>query len=764
MAIVLTLSGGVRGAEHCPDRSPLGNAYFGDLHTHTSYSFDAWDYGTRTDPATAYAFARGARVDVAGGADPLAGQVGGPSGVTIDTSGGNLDFVAVTDHAEFLGTMQGCTVNAGAEFHDDPYCAALRSAPNPDFLDPSKPNWVLRSPCYGTNPNGGGSSAAACVTETTSAWAAERVATTAAYAPCQLTTFHAFEWSGVDLRTTPFGTLHRNVFFANEQVPALPIDFVSYGSSGLGPRALWAALAEQCPASTGCEAITIPHNSNQSRGAMFDFAGYAPEDVARMARYQRLAEIHQHKGNSECLTDTADDGAVTTCDFELETGDTDAASAPGYVRPALERGLAQFAGEKLDPLQLGFVGATDTHDATPGNVGETSWPGHSGLNDNTPARRLTRIGGQNPGGLTGVWAEENTREAIWAALMRREVFATSGPRIRVRFYAFTGPMDPCTDPDFPAQLVAAGGVPMGGTLVEPGSIPRFVVYALPDAAPLAAVDLVNARVVDGEVVERVHTIPLAGAPACVTWTDPAFTRTAPAFWYARVREQPTPRWSHYDCARLQQSNPGDWQTIAPGCASSDPAAGGLDVTIQERAWTSPIWYLPGTLVTVPTTSLRLRDGSARARRFRFDAVTTGGRIVVPARLGAGAPPAGGATLTVYNSAGSGEVARIALPAAGWHASRRGTRLTYRSRDPDGAIQKVLVATDRITIRGGHAGWSYALGERPQGRIAVRLLLGGGTLWCADAPAAPGSDTHARFVATRGAPPPDVCPAVGATTL
>src|SRR5262249_7560138 len=159
----------------------------------------------------------------------------------------------------------------------------------------------------------------------------------------------------------------------------------------------------------------------------------------------------------------------------------------------------------------------------------------------------------------------------------------------------------------------------------------------------------------------------------------------PAFYYARVKEQPTWRWSHYDCQRLQASFPASWQTIAPGCASHDPAAGGLDVMVQERAWTSSIWYLPGGPVTVQSTSLKLRDGSASGRPARrmssFESSPrrdgSDHRIAVPAPGSAGDPTAtgatgGGGTLTVYNP-DSGETFTAPLPAAGWTISPSGTR-------------------------------------------------------------------------------------------
>lgn len=735
----------------CPDFAPQKRAYFGDLHVHTTYSFDALDYGTRSDPTLAYAFARGGAIDVASGAVPAIGQTPGPFGVRNSASGGNLDFMTVTDHAEFLGTVHGCTINPVSGFYDDPYCVALRGAPNPDFQNPTAPNYVVKSPCLGLAPTT--TTAEACRVETTSAWQEEQQAASAANTPCTFTTFNAFEWSGVNIEVQGYPTLHRNVFFANEHVPALPIDFVVYR----GIQLLWEALETQCRAEDGCEAIAIPHNSNQSRGGMFDTTGFDAVDFDRMARYQRLAELHQHKGNSECLTDTSDSGEVRNCTFEIETGDDGPESVPAYLRPAVERGLEFWSETRTNPLMLGFVGATDTHNATGGNVGETAWPGNSGINDNTTELRLTGIGGQNPGGITGIWAEENTRPALWAALMRRETFATSGPRIRVRFYAFRGTADPCADPDFPNQVLAAGGVPMGGTIGEGDGPPRFVVYALPDATPLQAVDLVRATVVAGERVEKITTIPFAGAPYCVTWTEPDFDAAAPALWYARVRQQPTPRWSHYDCERLRASNPGGWKSVAPGCASTDPDAGGLDVTIEERAWTSPIWYQPGALVTVASPLVRLRAGARAAqptvRRWRWVAASAPGglRIVPPARGAAGDPSRTGATLTIYNAGGGTEVAAVSLAPGGWRANRSGKRWRWRTRDASLGVRGVTIGADRLVVEG--RGLPFTLDEPKQGRVALRLAVAGGALWCG---AVDGSvDVPRKFQGS--GPAPALCP-------
>ncbi|MGH7893355.1 MAG: DUF3604 domain-containing protein, partial [Candidatus Binatia bacterium] len=496
----------------------------------------------------------------------------------------------------------------------------------------------------------------------------------------------------------------------------------------------------------------------------------------RMMKLQRLVEVHQHKANSECLTDTADTGAVTACDFEVHPGLVAPTNAPGYARPGLEEGITRFAASGYDPLKFGFLGATDNHDATPGNVGESTFSGNLGSRDNTPEQRLKTFSMYNPGGITGVWAEENTREAIWAALRRRETFATSGPRLTIRFYAYTGLADPCADPDFPRQVVGAGGVPMGGTIEHAAPDPSFVIYALQDQVPLASVDIVKASIVGGTAVEKVYAIPLGSAPYCITWTDPDFDGAAQAFWYARVKEQPTWRWSHYDCLALQQRHPFDWQTIAPGCASGDPSAGGLDYAVQERAWTSSIWYLPGGPVTVRGTSLRLRDGAdpARRRRLSFHAMTTRDpaehRVVRPIPGSIGDPTVngasgGGATLTVYNP-DTGETATELLPASGWKLNGSGSRYSFSGGL--GPIRRASVSADRLDVKGGGSALAFTLDEPRQDTIALRLQLGTAAPWCVEVPArrlgdpptAGVYDSVGRFIGQPNAPPPEQCPLPG----
>jgi hypothetical protein len=566
----------------CNDKNPLKNPYFGDLHAHTSYSFDAYSFDTRNTPFDAYAFAKGQTLTVAG-ADPS-----GPGPTT--TIERPLDFLALTDHSEWLAITYGCAdaLDGGAYDPTSPYenasqCLIVRSTNPVDQTRFFTTGALMQTNLCAANPG-------ACPGVVQSAWQSVQAAAAAAYEPCKFTSFVAYEWT----HAVAGATLHKNVIFANDHVPAAPLDSFNYKTA---PE-LWTGLDQQCTQANGCEVVTIPHNSNLSQGGAFIVPAGSE---AQMVKYQKLVEIFQHKGGSECYFGPDAVAPDPACDFEYLGGITEPNLPQSYVRTGLEDGIQAYQASgaaKVNPLQMGIIGATDDHNGTPGNTREDTWPGHAGRLDDSPAKRigLARDGGvngvsygHNPGGVAVAWAEQNTREAIFAAFQRRETYATSGPRILVRFYQVWGsPTDPCADTGFPAQVVAAGGVPMGGTFAMTPSAdagaaqPRFVAYAWKDKVDLAEIDVIKAWVdSSGQVHEQLVTNPLtAGQPACVTWTDTSFT-AAPSFYYVRVLQTPTPRWSVQDCAADPTANPA-------GCADG----GYLNTNIQERAWTSPIWYLP----------------------------------------------------------------------------------------------------------------------------------------------------------------------------
>jgi Protein of unknown function (DUF3604) len=577
----------------CPDRNVLKNAYFGDLHTHTTFSYDAYTFETRTTPLDAYAFAKGMRIQIA------EAHPGGPF-TQLDRP---LDFAAITDHSELLAIDFGCGVDVDgtpfdpdSPFFDRPRCVAARS------IDPAmeRANFALAPSRQQALCNGNPQESAICRPVVQEAWSAEIAAAAAALDPCNFTSFIGYEWTNT---CTGDGgsaaTCHKNVIFGDTNVPIMPFDSLSHPTQ----ESLWSALDTGCSGGP-CQAITIPHNSNLSNGQAFN----VPQGSEQHAiKYQKLVEIFQHKGGSECFFDPANP-TDPTCNFNYLGGVTEPNLSQSYVRTGLELGLLDQANPALhvNPLQMGIVGATDDHNGAPGNTREDTWPGHVGVNDDTAAQRIapardTSVG-FNPGGVAVAWAEQNTREAIFAAFQRRETYATSGPRIRVRMYqTWDQTTNFCADPSFPAQIIAAGGLPMGSNITVPpgaGGAPRIVVFAArdpiarPDVANLAEIDLVEAWIdpATGTVKEQVarRVLPVAGATTtCQTFTlnPPGGTATfhlgRPSFYYARVLQLPTDRWSVFDCQRSPGTNPAD---CAPG--------GKLNVRVAERAWTSPIWYLP----------------------------------------------------------------------------------------------------------------------------------------------------------------------------
>ena len=303
----------------------------------------------------------------------------------------------------------------------------------------------------GLECNGNGKGDPACRAFTASAWQVERQAAHDAYQRCHFTTLVAYEWT----HAVNGATLHQNVIFGSENVPEVPFDATEYRQ----PSELWSALEQSCTAASGCSVLTIPHNPNLSVGTAFEIPT-GVDAMKQMNQYQRLAEIHQHKGNSECYGGS--NAPDPTCAFEhIPVNATNKAENPqNFIRHALATGIVSYATNGTNPLQLGIVGATDDHNGIPGYVREDTWQGHVGDKDDSPARRLAN-GIHNPGGLTGVWAPQNTREDIFAALYRREVFATSGPRIAVRFYQVWDDVDYCgaQGGEFPHNIVAAGGLP-----------------------------------------------------------------------------------------------------------------------------------------------------------------------------------------------------------------------------------------------------------------------------------------------------------------
>jgi hypothetical protein len=618
--------------EPCSDYTALRRPYFGDLHIHTSYSADAYIFGTRGTPTDAYDFARGSTITIA---DDNEDQT---RTATIDRP---LDFAAVTDHAEFYGEVDLCST-PGSLVYDDDLCQLLRRA-EPDLSDrfEATVNWLY--PLGFPNPPSGlpicSTPGVDCDAAAASVWQQIQAAAEGAYDRTSACTFTSF--IGYEYTASPQGRhLHRNVIFRNEHVPAIALSYIDTAAGGI-PQGLWSAIESQClDAGDGCDALIIPHNSNLSGGQQF----FDPADAAEAERRQTLeplVELHQVKGNSECRFDRLAGLGVGTddelCTFEqrLRAAEvTGGAPVPinqyparNMVREVLKDGLAFEGDLGVNPFRFGFIGSTDNHNATSGAVAEEGWTGAGGNEDSSPARQIGLGMRNNPGGLAVVWAEENSRDAVFAALRRRETYATSGTRPVVRFFA--GDLDgvTCGQPDFVSQSYATG-LPMGGKLAQKcdAASPRFAVWAMKDPGTMAkpGTDLQRVQIVkgwvdaDGNTQEAVFDVAgdanngayvdtatcdptgSGAAELCTVWEDPTFHPSQRAFYYVRVLEDPTCRWSTYVCKSVgvdpfspdcttQAANAGP--DFADCCANetNDPF---LSPTIQERAWTSPIWYSP----------------------------------------------------------------------------------------------------------------------------------------------------------------------------
>ena len=574
--------------------------YWGDTHVHTYLSGDAFGMGNRTTPDTAYRFAKGEKV-VSAGDRPA--QLRRP-----------LDFLMISDHAENVGILPRLMDGDERLLTEDGHAwskffseitplADVLSAKDPDAFDSLSAALMVGKQAW----NGDYDIDDAFRQEV---WHAVVDAAERHNDPGTFTTFAGFEYSS----NPPM--LHRNVLFAGDPEQTRQArPFSKYDSAN--PEDLWAHLAEY-EARTGSGVIAIPHNSNLSRGQMFSdktFGGAAiTADYATLrADREPVVEMTQIKGDSETHPLASPDDPFA--DFEtwgganFDKNDTsDAWVARSYVRPALARGLGIEAAVGANPFKFGLIGSSDSHNGLATADDDNFW-GKMASNEPNPFR----ASGQwtyAASGYAGVWAEANTRQALFAAFKRREVYATTGPRIVLRF--FGGWDYAATDADRP-DLAAVGyrqGVPMGGDLTRPesGDAPRFLIRAVkdPDGANLDRIQVVKGwRDRDGGLFERVYDVAWSGdrsiengvledvqstvdlaaaeylnsvgaAELAVTWTDPDFDVDEAAFYYVRVLEIPTPRWTAYDAAFYG----------IPKLPEAVP------LVTRERAYSSPIWYTP----------------------------------------------------------------------------------------------------------------------------------------------------------------------------
>jgi hypothetical protein len=586
-----------------PDRSQLPPAepdptrvLWGDLHLHTAWSFDAFVFATTATPEDAFNFAKGA---------PLAHPAGGF--YQLDRP---LDFLAVTDHSEFVGV-----VNAAADPANPlSKVAVAANLLNPNPMISGQAFLAMGAAIRASNKDYFTPERAASDQASADTWTKTVNIANRHNDPGKFTALIAYEWTGAQNG----GEVHRNVIYRGDTGP---LPFTSMDSNR--PEDLWDFLEGNRLA--GRSVLAIPHNSNLSQGEMFgtkDSLGQkmTAAYVAKRSKNEPVVEITQTKGTSETHPSLSPNDEFAN--FELmETfpgdGSTITKFAGGYVRDALKTGLAMQDGDGFNPYRFGVIGGTDSH-LSMSPVIESNYFGTTGNRDGTAALRMNctfcTSGSDfrkfSSSGLTAVWASENTRSGVFDALFRKETYATTGPRMQVRFFGGLNMWNiPVGSEGWVARAYRAG-VPMGGTLgrLPQGRAPTFALWALkdPDGANLDRIQIVKIWVKRGVTHEAVFDValsgqrkrdPQTGKPELVgntvdagratysntigaamlgtNWTDPTFDPDVAAAYYVRVLEIPTPRWSTYDSARLGRPVPAD-----------------LPVSIQERAITSAIWYDP----------------------------------------------------------------------------------------------------------------------------------------------------------------------------
>ncbi len=622
-------------AEPCRDYSPQRRALFGALHIHTAASYDATAFGVTNSADDAYAFSRGKAVEYRLSADNPDDDV--PI-VKLDRA---LDFAAVTDHAGKLGEKRIC-FNPNSQGYNALVCKIYRGDVSLPLGEAMEPLIKLASQAiFGGNRSarvcgdGGGE----CREEAMNAWLENQQATERWQdnsADCQFSSFHGYEYTLAEEASN----LHRNVIFASATVPPAVVSAHDMKK----PEQLWQWLKDSCiDGAENCDVMSIPHNSNWSSGRMWFPYSYRDDlsldqqkaMAALRSELEPLVEIMQVKGDSECRNglSTVYGGADELCDFEklrkpdVPFEDCEEEYGSGgmrlvgclsrfsFARYALSAGLEEERKLGVNPFKMGIVAATDNHNATPTADSETNYMGANGP-DRVARNRLrgeVEVPGgiakgspvrYSPGGVAGVWAEENSRASIFAAMKRRETFGTSGPRIEPRFFgSWNMPDNLCQSSDMIARAYDSA-VPMGGELPakpERASSPQFLVSAPqdPNGNQLQKLQIIKGWVDrDGRTQQRIYDV--AGdanngasvnidacepqgsgfSQLCSIWQDPDFDHTQSAVYYSRIVENPSCRWSTWQCNALPA------EERPETCTNGE-----VPKTIQERAWTSPIWVM-----------------------------------------------------------------------------------------------------------------------------------------------------------------------------
>jgi hypothetical protein len=581
--------------------------YWGDTHLHTSNSLDARAFGVTLGVEQAYRFARGEEVTSTHG---LRVQLSRP-----------LDWLVIADHSDGMGAMN--EIVAG----------------NPSLLkDPTVKDWSKRV-------NQGGETALAATMDIInsftqgkippillddkfqqSVWDRYTKTAEAFNDPGRFTAIIGYEWTS----TEKGNNLHRNVLYRDGR--DLARRMLPYTTTeSFNPEDLWKWL-ESYEQKTGGQVLALAHNGNLSNGIMFPVetnpATGKPLDgdyVKNRTRWEPLYEATQIKGDGETHPflspndEFADYGTWDQGNLNLSVPKTNDMLQYEYAREALKNGLKLEAKLGTNPYKFGMVGSTDSHTALATAEEENFFGKHSG-NEPNPKRAEHIIGqfGDKKyvgwemvgSGYAGVWATENTREALFDAMMRKEVYATTGPRMIVRFFGGWDFEAKDASSRLPAEIGYSKGVPMGGDLTKAtdGKAPSFLVAALKDAysGNLDRIQIIKGWLgEDGKTQEKVYDVALSdgrkagadgkvpqvgntvdvanatwtntiGEPELITvWTDPDFDPKQRAFYYARVIEIPTPRWTAYDAKRFGVKMPKE-----------------IPMTTTERAYTSPIWYTP----------------------------------------------------------------------------------------------------------------------------------------------------------------------------
>ena len=615
--------------EYKPSPNPDKNAYFGDLHVHTENSFDAYAFGTTASPADAYKYAKGEAIKH-------------PTGYQVQLSR-PLDFYAVTDHGVFLGLMKEAA-DPNSEIGQYELTKPLHNLN--ENVNNSLISIIRRTNLFrpfaqelANNIQDGTVDIKLLEKVSSDVWLKTIEAADQAYVPGSFTTFAAYEYtSSVEIYDT---YLHRNVIFKDTK--NLPKRIFTRADS-LNPEDLWKWMDGL--RRKGVESLAIPHNSNISGGAAFKMTYYDNKLIdeayaSQRIRNEPLVEVTQAKGSSEThpLLSKNDDWAAFEIPVEKQAKVLENAKG-SYVRDAYLRGLTIAEQGLTNPYKFGLAGASDTHVAA-GSYTEEAFFSKIGLIDGTPELRgsvpfnwaiakvakifrpesfaeinykdyfavTDRLIGFSASGLTGVWAKENTREEIYNAFRRKETFATSGPRIKVRFFSGYDFEDSDIDDLDLVKKAYEGNLSMGSTInTEKEKEPKFLVWASADpmGAPLQRIQIIKGWLENGEHQERVydvvcsdglvvnsstHRCPDNGARVDIEscsvsknsgaselktfWLDPDFLMDKKAFYYVRVLENPVCRWSTWDSIR----------------AGVEPRSD-IPATIQERAWTSPIWFEP----------------------------------------------------------------------------------------------------------------------------------------------------------------------------